>query len=489
VIDPGRLFMFGVYGTKPSRETVALYKATNATGLLLLARNIETPAQTKAFVAELEQQLGRPLLVAIDHEGGWVLRFKSGMTPFPGNAALGRVRDADLAYGVGRQMARELAPLGIRMNLAPVLDVATEKYNPGIGIRSFGSDARLVGKLGAAFIRGMQEHGVSACAKHFPGKGAATVDAHVELPTIKIPRAAFTNVHLAPFRDAVRAGVDAFMTSHVRFPAFDSLPATFSRKIVRDVLRGTLGYDGLVVSDDLCMGAITKRWPVAEATLKCLDAGHDVLMIAHDVQGMRDAVEMIREAGADEAAVAAADARIERLLPLRRVDHEPDLEEGITLARRIAGRAVSVVRRGALRLPAASDEGTLILVPDFREVAERFTFEDGPGGPEALVKRLCPDAKILRVPVETAKLSGFADAVKKAERVVFLCFEAKRFPGQAAALKALARPMSAKKTVAVLIRSSWDLALCPKAMTVVDSAGYRDVSVEAALSLIFGGRP
>ncbi|NNN06714.1 MAG: beta-N-acetylhexosaminidase, partial [Elusimicrobia bacterium] len=290
--DPGRLFMFGVYGFKPSRETVGLFKATGATGVLLLARNIDTPAQTRAYVEELEQRLGRPLLFAVDHEGGWVLRFKAGVTAFPGNAALGRARDPKLAYAVGRQMARELAPLGIRMNLAPVLDVATKAYNPGIGIRSFGADAKLTARLGAAFTRGLQDHGVSACAKHFPGKGAATVDAHVDLPTIRLPRAAFQKTHLAPFRAAAAAGVDAIMTSHVRFPAFDSVPATFSAKIVRDVLRGELGYDGLVVSDDLCMGAITKRWPVAEATMKCLDAGHDVLMIAHDVQGMRDAVDL-----------------------------------------------------------------------------------------------------------------------------------------------------------------------------------------------------
>jgi beta-N-acetylhexosaminidase len=479
--------MFGAYGTKPTRDTVALFKSTNATGLLLLARNIESPAQTKAFVSELEQLLGRPLLVAIDHEGGWVLRFESGMTAFPGNAALGRTRDAELAYAVGRQMARELAPLGIRMNLAPVIDTATEAYNPGIGIRSFGSDVRLVGKLGAAFTRGLQEHGVSACAKHFPGKGAATVDAHVSLPTIKLARAAFTRTHLAPFRDAVRAGVDAVMTSHVLFPAFDSVPATFSKKIVRGVLRGALAYDGLVVSDDLCMGAITKRWPVAEAALKCLDAGHDVLMIAHDLSGMRDAVELLRAAGPDEAAVAAAEARIERLLPRRRVDHEPSLEEGMAIARRIANRAVVVARRGVLRLPVASDSGTLVLVPDFREVSERFTFEDGPGGPEALVRRLCPDATVATAPVEKTDLGRLEPVVRRAERVVFLCFEARRFPGQAATLKLLART-AAKKTAAVLIRSSWDLASCPKAMTVVDASGYRLVSIEAALSLIFGGR-
>lgn len=481
--DPGRLFMFGAYGTKPTRETVSLFKSTGATGLLLLARNIVSPAQTKAFVDELEQRLGRPLLVAVDHEGGWVLRFTAGVTAFPGNAALGRARDPRLAYAVGRQMARELAPLGIRMNLAPVLDVATKDYNPGIGIRSFGPDPELAGVLGAAFARGLQENGVSACAKHFPGKGAATVDAHVDLPTIKLPRGPFERTHLAPFAAAARAGVDAVMTSHVRFPAYDSVPATFSSKIVRGLLREKLGYKGLIVSDDLCMGAITKRWPVAEATLRGLDAGHDVLMIAHDVQGMRDAVDLLRQAGADEAQVAAADARITRLLARRKADRAPDLAEGLRTAKAVSARAVTVARKGRLPLPVHVDRGTLVVVPDFHEVRERFTFEGGPRGPEALVRTLARGASFARAPVEKTELGALAAAVKKAGRVVFLCFEARRFPGQAAALKMIAKTAAAK-TAAVLIRSSWDLDLCPKDMTVVDAAGYRLVSLEAALARV-----
>ncbi|MBI5247009.1 MAG: beta-N-acetylhexosaminidase [Elusimicrobia bacterium] len=484
--DPGRLFMFGVYGLKPSRSTVALFKSTGATGVLLLARNIETPAQTKAYVNELEQRLGRPLLVAIDHEGGWVLRFKSGVTPFPGNTALGRARDPKLAYAVGRQMARELAPLGIRMNLAPVLDVAVASYNPGIGIRSFGADPALAGRLGAAFIRGMQDNGVSACAKHFPGKGAATVDAHVDLPTIKLPRAAFSKTHLAPFRAACAAGVDAVMTSHVRFPAFDKELATFSSKITRDVLRGELGYDGLVVSDDLCMGAITKRWPVAEATLKCLDAGHDVLMIAHDLQGMTDAVDLLREAGAPEEQLSAADARITRLLQRRKAP-AAKLAEGHALSARIAGKAVVIARRGEAALPIPAGQDTLVVIPDFREVRERFTFEGGPGGPEALVRRLGAGCAFARAPVVGLDLGSLPVLARRAKRVIFLSFEAKRFPGQAAALGLLSKT-AARKTASVLIRSSWDLDLCPRPMTVVDAGGYRLVSLEAALRRVLKGR-
>ncbi len=484
--DPGRLFMFGVYGLKPSRRTVSLFKSAGATGVLLLARNIETPAQTRAFVSELEQRLGRPLLVAIDHEGGWVLRFKNGITPFPGNAALGRARDPKLAYAVGRQMARELAPLGIRMNLAPVLDVATRDYNPGIGIRSFGADPKTAADLGAAFIRGMQDNGVSACAKHFPGKGAATVDAHVDLPTIKLPRAAFSSTHLAPFRAACAAGVDAVMTSHVRFPAFDSEVATFSKRIVRDVLRGELGYDGLIVSDDLCMGAITKRWPVAEATLKCLDAGHDVLMIAHDLQGMTDAVELLRESGVPATQLAAADARITRLLHRRKAS-AATLSEGAKLSTRIAERAVVTTRHGEVVLPVPRDKTTLIVIPDFREVRDRFTFEGGPLGPEALVRHLMRGCAFARAPVVGEDLGSFPELARRAKRVIFLCFEARRFPGQAAALRLFAKTAAAK-TAAVLIRSSWDIDLCPKTMTVVDAAGYRLVSLEAALSRVVARR-
>ncbi len=473
--------MFGAYGTRPSRRTVSLFRSSGATGLLLLARNIETPAQTRAFVDELEQRLGRPLLVAIDHEGGWVLRFKSGVTPFPGNAALGRAKDPKLAYAVGRQMALELAPLGIRMNLAPVLDVAVKTYNPGIGIRSFGSDPALASRLGAAFVRGMQEHGVSACAKHFPGKGAATVDAHIGLPTIRLPRAAFEKTHLAPFRAACAAGVDAVMTSHVKFPALDKELATFSARIVEDVLRKKLGYEGLVISDDLCMGAITKRWPVAQATLRCLDAGHDMLMIAHDEQGMADAVDLLREAGAPADRLAAANERITRLLARRKAGGKTTLAQGEELSRRIAGKAVVIARRGALPLPVPRGPGTLVVIPDFREARARFTFEGGPAGPEALVRRLARGCAVARAPIETTALGTLPVLAKKADRVVFLCFEARRFPGQKAALEALAKA-APRKTAAVLIRSSWDLDLLPRETTAVDAAGYRLVSLEAALS-------
>ncbi len=488
----GYPFLFGIYGAKATRDTVALLKRSGACGVLLLARNIETAEQTRALTEELVQRVGRPLIFSIDHEGGWVLRFKAGVTPFPGNYALGRAGDEKLAYAVGRQMALELRPLGIRLNLAPVVDVLTKAYNPGIGIRSFGDEPALVGKLGAAMIRGMQDHGVAACAKHFPGKGAATVDAHVALPTIDIAPKAFERGHLRPFADAVKAGVSSVMTSHVRYPALDSKIATFSEKITRDILRGKLGFEGVVMADDLCMGAVSGRMPIQQAAVQAFAAGHDLLILAHDRDVQAESAELMEQALADglidRQDFEDACRRIGRLLNLpcaRKA--RASRREGARLAREIARRAVRPARRGSQALPLRpSSSPLLVVLPDFPQVSQRFTFEGGPLGPERALKerlRRWGPATIVRASVEKPELPGLAARVDKAERVLFFCFEARRFPGQKAALELLSK-RAADKTVLCLIRSAWDLDLAAPAMTAVDPGGYRLTQLEAALDAV-----
>ncbi|MBI3553831.1 MAG: beta-N-acetylhexosaminidase [Elusimicrobia bacterium] len=479
--EPGFLFMFGIYGTKPNKETVSLFKETGASSVLLLGRNIETPSQTKALCSELVQRLGRPLLFAVDHEGGWVLRFKAGLTAFPGNAALGRAGDPRLAYRTGTVMAGELLAMGIQLNLAPVLDVLTKTYNPGIGIRSFGPDPKLVSRLGAAFITGMQKRGVSACAKHFPGKGAATVDAHVQLPTIRIKKPEFFREHLSPFAAAVKAGVHCVMTSHVRFPALDKKIATFSRPITRDILRGRLGFKGAIISDDLCMGAVTGSMPVQLAAVEAIQAGHDLLIIAHDKTAMAESAELLAGAVSDglveRSEIAASAGRIARLLELRRPRAgKPEPRQGTRIADRVAVKSVELVQQGVLRLPLPPD---LILFPDFEQVKARFTFEGGPRGPEKWLKGRC-GARLLRAPVESGGVGRLAPAVDGAGRIFFFCFEAMRFPGQKAVLEMLKR-RAAARTAVCLIRSSWDRELLDRRMTAIDARGYRLCQLGAAL--------
>ncbi len=483
--------MLGLYGRRPDRRMVRLLQNTAARSVLLLGRNIASPAQLKAFTEELTQRLGRRILFAIDHEGGWVLRFERGMTAFPGNAALGRVGEPKLAYATGRQMALELSALGVGLNLAPVLDVATSRYNPGIGIRSFGSDPRLAGKLGAAFLRGLQDHGVAACAKHFPGKGAATVDAHVELPTIALPRRLFEKDHLPPFARAVKEKVAAVMTSHVRFPAFDSKPATFSKTLTTGLLRRRLGFRGAIISDDLCMGAVTRTRPVAAAAAEAFDAGHDVLMVAHEPVLQQEAVEAFRSLCAGDrrrlAAVAASSARLDELLKYPRLRAAADPARGRALAAAVAKGAVELVQQGRLALPLKAEDGPLlVLFPDFREVRHRFTLEGGPENPARFVRRACARwgrARLLKTPVETLDVSALRRAVAQAPRLLFFCFEARRFPGQAATLDLLKR-LAPERTAVCLIRSSFDRSKLDARMTALDARGYRLCQLGAALEAV-----
>jgi len=233
----GQRLAFGIPGTTLRPEDVRLFGETKAGGLILYRRNFESAAQLTGLLTGLEEAIGRRLLIATDHEGGRVIMLGEGVTVFPDNLAVGASREAISAERQGRIEALELRRLGIDLNFAPVLDVLTEAPSPNIGIRSYGKDPALVARFGAARIRGMQSRGLSACAKHFPGKGHSPLDAHLRLPTIPSTWAEMRRTHLPPFLAAIEAGVDAVMTSHPLYPALDPAPltpATFSRRIVRD---------------------------------------------------------------------------------------------------------------------------------------------------------------------------------------------------------------------------------------------------------------
>ncbi|SNR38618.1 beta-N-acetylhexosaminidase [Haloechinothrix alba] len=228
---------------------------------------------------------GQPV-IAIDEEGGDVTRLAHATgSPYPGNAALGAIDDTELTRAVHRSLGAELDVVGINLNLAPSGDVNTATDNPVIGTRSFGSDARLVSRHTGAAVRGLQEAGVAACVKHFPGHGATRQDSHHELPTIDISMDMLTGRELAPFRAAVTEGAQAIMTAHVRVPVLTgTAPATLSPAALEGLLRERMGYDGLVVSDALEMQAISDTVGIREGVVRSLLAGADLLCLGA-VQG------------------------------------------------------------------------------------------------------------------------------------------------------------------------------------------------------------
>lgn len=244
-------------------------------GIILysITGNIEDVEQVVSLTKEIQQTAldagGLPLFIAIDQEGGRVLRITEGVTVFPGNMALGATGSAELAGAVAGITARELRALGINMNFAPVVDVNNNPANPVISVRSFGSSPELVSRLGRAMTVPYAAAGVLATAKHFPGHGDTDTDSHYDLPLIPHAMARLKTVELPPFQAMVDAGVPAVMTAHVLVPALaksDELPATMSPEVL-GYLRREMGFDGLIFNDSLGMGAITKYWGLEEATI------------------------------------------------------------------------------------------------------------------------------------------------------------------------------------------------------------------------------
>jgi beta-N-acetylhexosaminidase len=315
--DIGRLFIVGIPGPQLDARTRRTLERLHVGGVILFRRNVDTPAQIAALTADLHALPSQPL-VAIDHEGGRVLRLGEPFTQFPPAATIGRTGDAAVAFRVGQAMAEELAAVGIDLNFAPVLDVHSNPSNPVIGDRAFGSDPALVGELGIAMMRGLQAGGVIPCGKHFPGHGETEKDSHLELPVVRRSRAELERTELVPFRAAIAAGVPMLMTAHVMYPVLDpEHPATMSRAILTDLLRTELQFEGVIASDDLEMRAIADHQEIGAAALATLRAGADALLVCQDLRQAERAIEAITRAVADGSLpvemVNAAAHRIERL--------------------------------------------------------------------------------------------------------------------------------------------------------------------------------
>jgi beta-N-acetylhexosaminidase len=264
-------------------------------GIALYGRNIRTPEQVAALTAQLRE--ARPdILIATDEEGGDVTRLEVGRgSSYPGNLALGVVDDTALTEQVARSIGADLAAAGINLDYAPDADVNSNPDNPIIGVRSFGDDPELAARHTAAYVRGLQSAGVAACAKHFPGHGDTSIDSHLGLPRVDLSREDF-EAHLRPFRAAIEAGTRAVMTAHLLCPAYDdALPATMSRAVITDLLRKELGYDGLIVTDGIEMGAISGTHGVAEGSVRAIAAGADAICVGGGLQD-EEAFSYLRDA-------------------------------------------------------------------------------------------------------------------------------------------------------------------------------------------------
>jgi beta-N-acetylhexosaminidase len=448
------------------------------------------------------------VVVALDEEGGDVTRLEAATgSSVPGNAALGAIDDEDLTCGVGRALGAVLLASGIDLDLAPCADVNSDPENPVIGVRSFGADPALVARQVAAFTSGLQGAGVAACAKHFPGHGATVVDSHLALPTVAATADALRDRELVPFRAAIAAGVRAVMPGHLLVPALDAEhPATVSRRIVTDLLRGELGFTGLVVTDALDMGGAGGPAAIPASVAGALAAGADLCCLGPDNDGV------LVEACVDAvlAAVAAGELAVDRLVdaaarvaalrssasprgPEPATEHatesvtEPHVESHESAGARSALAAVGAeAAERALRVDGALPEQSLFAGAHVVELDRPANIAAGavPWGVGAPLRALATTATTARVPEGNDHAVASALVAAADRSLVVVVRDAHRRPAQAAALATLA----AARPDAVVVDMGWpgNPTDRPAVATWITTHGASRASGEAVARVLAG---
>lgn len=321
----GGLFMVGLPGTELDDSTRNLITMYGINNFILFKRNAENPEQIRTLCLALVaacRAAGLPApLISIDQEGGSVARLKGPhFTEFPDARVLAESdRAEELLADYATTCAKELLAVGINMNLAPVMDVSPAGLGLFMVRRALGGTPEQVSRLGTLLITTMQEHGLAACAKHFPGLGAATLDPHEVLPVVDRSLEELRAVDLPPFAAAIQAGVAGVITSHTIYPQLDpDHPATLSPRILGGLLREELGYDGMIVTDDLEMGAIENEGTVADAARAAFVAGADMLLICHEHPKIIAAYELLSKAVGCEVSEGRVRQSLERIGKVRR---------------------------------------------------------------------------------------------------------------------------------------------------------------------------
>ncbi|MEZ4257173.1 MAG: beta-N-acetylhexosaminidase [Polyangiales bacterium] len=320
----GQVLVGGFAGTTLDEAIRARLARGELGGVILFARNVGSLDEVRALTEEVlsAADRSRPPWISVDQEGGRVARLKAPVIKLPPMRVLGEIDDVALTERAARVLGRELRALGFNWDFAPVLDVDTNPANPVIGDRSFSSDANRVAAHGVAFARGLLASGIVPCGKHFPGHGDTDLDSHLALPRLRHDRARLDSVELVPFR-AAQNRIPTLMTAHVVFDAIDpDVPATLSRTVIGGLLRDELGYDGLVVSDDLEMKAVSDRFAPDECAVRAIAAGCDTVLVCSKLDMLERAHEgLVREAERSEtfrarlASAAAANTTLRRRFP------------------------------------------------------------------------------------------------------------------------------------------------------------------------------
>lgn len=505
----GQLIVCGFNGLEPDEHVRTLIEQYHVGNIIYFRRNVHDVKQICELSYQLQQmswkQSPLPLIIAIDQEGGMVARIDNDeVTLIPGNMAIGATRDAGLAYEAALISGKELRQMGINVNFAPSVDINNNPLNPVIGVRSYGEQVELVSELGAVTISGYQEAGVAATAKHFPGHGDTAVDTHHGLASVPHDRERLMEMELAPFIRAIKDGVDAIMTAHVIFPAFEpnGIPATLSRKVLHDLLREELKYDGVIVTDCLEMHAISKVYGVAEGAVRAIEAGADLILVSHTLSEQVAAIEaMLAAVKSGRISEAQIDASVHRVIALKQKRHMEELSqitddfaeefgtpERKALVREISQRSITVVKDEG-QLPLDVQEPTLVIWPEVRQrtevdepIVQAFTLGPALSGSLKAVK----EVRISTYPTEE-EIQSTLQLAENYKQIIVVTYNAVSVlhPGQVAIVSQLAEKNDVKLVVAST-RNPYDLNQFPDIKTYICCYENRPLTMEALAKVLTG---
>ncbi len=464
-------------------------------GVILFARNVQSPQQVAALTNELQKiavESGNPgLIIAIDQEGGRVARLTEdkGFTEFPSAMALTATGDSQNAYRVGAVIATEMHAVGINVDFAPDLDVNNNPSNPVIGIRSFSSDPQKVAEYGLAFAKGLQDNGVLAFGKHFPGHGDTGIDSHIDLPLVFHDRARLDQIELIPFKAAIANNIAGIMSAHVTFPAIDPTPglaATLSRSVLTSLLREELGFQGLIATDSLEMGALAANgYPVPVAAVKAFAAGADLLLFNRDYDLHKEAFDsLLAKVKSGEISETQLDASVRRILAVKAqyniinptlIDDPANArnftatEEHHALALELVCKSITLIKDDAKLLPIRSGEPLLVIetpaAKGLGRLLDATTFE------------------ITNDPDPHA-IASACSLASDGRKVVVATTDAGLNAGQVKLVTELLREN--QNIIIVAVRAPYDISVLPKVSTVLAAYGSNPPTLQAIADLLTG---
>jgi beta-N-acetylhexosaminidase len=493
----------------PSTELTRFIKEHRPAGVTLYrSLNVENPAQVLELTWGLQQTAQKagqpPLLIGVDQEGGQLMAIGEEITQLPGNLALGATSSVDLARQAGVVLGRELAAMGVNINYAPCCDVNINPLNPVVGTRSFGEDPQLVAGMCAAMVTGLQSCGVAATAKHFPGHGDTSSDSHDSIPVVLHDLQRLREVEFPPFAAAIRAGAKLVMTAHLALPAIaegDALPATISPGILQGVLRRELGFDGVIVSDALDMGAILQRGSIEQLAVQAIAAGVDLLLLGPSQTAPAPIfdclLESARMAELESDILLASTSRIQALKDwLAKQAPPPGLDvvgcaAHQAIADQIARKSVTLVRNQAGLLPLSphAERNIAVIMPRPLDLTPADTSSYVIPALAGELRQYFPEVDEYLLPgvVRDQDIGALLEQVRHYRLAIVGTLNAFTRPDQARLVHAVLQTWI--PCVVVALRMPYDLVAFPQAATYVCTYSILEPSMRALAQALTGITP